>query len=71
MNKDFNTKTYILLICLFFLSLASIGVSVWVVFRVHPPKPVVISCDFDMKSELERAGEQLEKVSKNRVQQKR
>ena len=71
MNKDFNTKTYISLLCLFFLSLASLGLSVWVVFRIHPPKPVVISCDFDMKSELERAGEQLEKVSKKIIQQKK
>jgi hypothetical protein len=71
MNKDFNTKTYILLLCLLFLSLASLTLSVWTAYRVHPPKPVVISCDLETQKELERAGEQLEKVSNKIVQQKR
>ncbi len=71
MNKDFNTKTYILLLCLLFLSLASLVLSAWVVFRIHPPKPVIISCDSDTQKELERAGEQLERISKKTTQQKR
>jgi hypothetical protein len=38
--------------------------------RVHPPKPVVIKCDFDMKGELDRAGDQLEKLSAKTTQHK-
>ncbi len=70
MNKDFNTRTYIFLLASFAVSIVALSLSVWVSTRVHPPKPVIISCDRGIKEELERAGEQLENLSKKTVQYK-
>jgi hypothetical protein len=70
MDKDFNTKTYILSIVALFISLTGFVLSLWVSSRVHPPKPVVISCDPGMENELKKAGEQLENLAKNTMTRK-
>lgn len=66
MNKDFNTKTYILVLIAFILSLVNLGLVVMISLRVHPPKPVVIKCDFDMKGELDRAGRTRSRAKRRR-----
>jgi hypothetical protein len=70
MNKELNTLRHtsgMLVISSLAVSFVGLYLGIKASKSIHPPQPVQILCDSDMKSRLDGAGEQLQRISQKPV----